>query len=131
MMELRQPKATVLYDYDSLAHFVSVWWGVESREPWTGTGFASCTSMCKQAVSSRQWDSSAGLLDDELERNTATIMGECIDKLEAVDRALVMYGQCAVKSSWVEEMQPERAQFRYESALLQLAMLARSEGVDV
>ena len=87
--------------------------------------------MCKQAVSSRQWDSSAGLLDDELERNTATIMGECVGKLEAVDRALVMYGQCGVKSSWVEEMQPERAQFRYESALLQLAMLARSEGVDV
>ena len=130
MIELKPP-AQPKYDFPSLAYFVGVWWSAESREPWVGSGFAPATAMCKRAVSSRQWDASAGLLDDELEKNTATLMGECVDKLDAVDRATVMYGLCMVRCAWVEQMEPERAQQRYESALLKLALLAKAEGVDV
>jgi hypothetical protein len=82
-------------------------------------------------VSSRQWDSAAGLVDDDLEKNTATLIGECMDNLEAIDRALVMYGQCGVDCSWVRDMLPERAQLKYEQALLNLALMARRAGVDV
>lgn len=130
-MMLQQPKSTVLYDYDSLAYFVSVWHSVEASATWIGSGYDPCAPIHRQAVSSRQWDSAAGLVDDELEKNTAILIGECIDNLEAIDRALVMYGQCGVNCSWVRDMEPSRAQFRYETALLNLALMARRAGVDV
>jgi hypothetical protein len=131
MIVFTQPKATVLYDYESLAYFISVWRSAEASESWIGTGFAPCAPIHRQAVSSRQWDSAAGLVDDELEKNTAILIGECIDNLEPIDRALVMYGQCLVDCTWVRDMLPERAQLRYEAALLNLALMARRAGVDV
>jgi hypothetical protein len=70
-------------------------------------------------------------LDDELERNTANIIERCMDSMEPVDRALIMYGNCSVRTRWVEEMEPARAQLRYEQALITLAMKARKEGIDV
>ena len=130
MIEL-QPPVKPAYDYPSLVYFVGVWRSVESSAPWMGVGFAPCAPVHKQAVSSRMWDASSYALDDELEKNTATLMGECIEKLEGVERALVLYGQCRVRCSWVEMMELERAQARYEAALLKLALLARREGVDV
>jgi hypothetical protein len=131
MTGLQQPKSTVLYDYDSLSHFISVWRSIEESTPWVGAGFAACAPIHRQAVSSRQWDSAEGIVDDELEKNTATLMGECMEKLEAIDRALIMYGQCGVDCSWVRDMEPARAQLRYEDALVRLAVLARNEGIDV
>ena len=126
-----QPPKNPKYDYDSLAYFVSIWRSVEASAPWIGVGFAPCAPIHKQAVSSRQWDSAAGLVDDDLEKNTATLIGECMDNLEAIDRALVMYGQCGVDCSWVRDMLPERAQLKYEQALMNLALMARRAGVDV
>ena len=131
MIQLQQPTTTILYDYQSLAYFISVWRSVEASVPWIGTGFAPCAPIHRQAVSSRQWDSAAGLVDDDLERNTATLIGECMDGLEAIDRALVMYGQCGVDCSWVRDMEQSRAQLKYEQALERLASLARRAGVDV
>ena len=130
-MMLQPPKSTVQYDYDSLAYFVSVWRSVEASVPWISTGFAPCAPVHRQAVSSRQWDAVDGILDDELEKNTATLIGECMDDLEAIERALVLYGMCAVDCSWVRDMEPSRAQTKYEAALLRLALLARRAGVDV
>lgn len=130
-MILTQPKNTVLYDYESLAYFVSIWRSIEAGAAWIGSGYAPCAPIHRQAVSSRQWDSAAGLVDDELEKNTANLIGECMDALEAIDRALVMYGQCGVDCSWVRDMLPSRAQLKYEQALVRLAVLARRAGVDV
>lgn len=130
-MILKQPDSTVLYDYDSLAYFISVWRSVEASVPWIGAGFAPCAPIHRQAVSSRQWDAAGGILDDELEKNTATLIGECMDVLESVERALVLYGQCNIDCSWVRDMEQSRAQVKYESALLRLALLARRAGVDI
>ncbi|WNO05990.1 hypothetical protein [Rhodoferax mekongensis] len=129
-MEL-MPPVTKQYNYEALAHAVSVWWSIEKSEPWVAKGYSSCAPGHKNAVSSRQWDSASSVLDDELEKNTADIIGSCMDRLEHVERALVTYGLCGQHSSWVSDMDPLRAQTRYEGALLSLAMAARREGVDV
>jgi hypothetical protein len=130
-MILLHPPELPSYDYPALEHYISVWRSVESSVPWVGTGYKSISPACKEAASSRQWDSTSTVLDDELEKNTATIIGDCIDAMEAVDRALVMYGQCLVRCRWVEDMEPARAQDRYEAALQLLAIAARRNGVDV
>ena len=130
-MELKAPTTTVLYDYARLAEAINVWRNIDENAPWVGTGFASCSPTHKRASSSRQWDASTSVLDDELEKNTANIIERCLDSMEPVDRALIMYGNCNVRTRWVEEMEPARAQMRYEQALLTLAMKARKEGVDV
>ena len=130
MIELKAP-VNPPYKYEALAHYISVWREVELGAPWIGTGFAACAPIHKQAVTSRQWDASTSVLDDELETNTARLISECMDILDAVERCLIMYGQCNMHSKWVESMEPERAQFRYELALARLAVLARKAGVDV
>jgi hypothetical protein len=130
MIELLPPE-NPQYDYPALEYYIGVWRSVEAAVPWIGTGYKSCSPAHKRAESSRQWDSTSTVLDDELEKNTATIIGDCIDALEAVDRALIMYAQCLVRCSWVEDMDPVRAQMRYETAMYNLARGARRNGVDV
>jgi hypothetical protein len=130
MIKLLPPLAPA-YDYPSLAYFVNLWRSSEEGEPWLGVGFGSCAASHRQAVSSRMWDTSTSLLDDELESNTSRLMGLCIEALDGVDRALVMCGQCGVTSRWVSAMDPLRAQQHYEDALGRLAVIARKEGVDV
>lgn len=130
-MELKPPTTTVLYDYPRLAEAISIWKSMDESKPWVGVGYASCSPTHKGATSSRQWDSSSSVLDDELEENTARIIDRCMDSIESVERALIMYGNCGVKSRWVEEMEPARAQIRYEQSLLNLALMARQRGVDV
>lgn len=130
MIALLSP-VTTQYDYSALSHFISVWWSIESQASWSGKGHAPCAPIHRSAVSSRQYDSSSSVLDDELEKNTAEIVGACMDKLDAVDRCIVMYGECQMDSSWVRDMEPHRAQTRYEAALLKLALLCRRDGVDV
>ena len=92
-MEL-MPPVTKQYNYEALAHAVSVWWSIEKSEPWVAKGYSSCAPGHKNAVSSRQWDSASSVLDDELEKNTADIIGSCMDRLEHVERALVTCGLC-------------------------------------
>lgn len=130
MQRLIPPSAT-LYDYQSLAHFIAVWWHKEKTTQWAGAGYAACSPIHSKSVTSRQWDAAGGLLDDELEKTTANLLGECMDKLEAVDRCLIVYAECGVPSLWVNDMEPARAQLRYENALINLANLCRREGVDV
>lgn len=130
-MILLHPPKLPSYDYAALEYYISVWRSVASAEPWVGTGYKSVSPAHKDAGSSRQWDSTSTVLDDELEKTTAQIIGDCIDAMEAVDRALIMYGQCLVRCRWVEDMEPARAQDRYEVALKLLAMAARRNGVDV
>jgi len=130
MIALKPPENPA-YDYESLAYYIGVWRSVEIGASWIGTGYADCAPIHKSAVSSRQWDASTSLLDDELEKNTAHIISDCMDSLDSVDRCLIMYGQCAVHSRWVELMEPDRAQFRYEMALTRLALAARKAGVDL
>lgn len=125
------PPETTQYDYPSLSHFISAWWSIESQASWSGKGHAPCAPIHRSAVSSRQYDSSSSVLDDELEKNTAEIVGTCMEKLDAVDRCIVMYGECQMDSSWVRDMNQDRAQMRYEAALLKLALLCRRDGVDV
>lgn len=129
-MNLLSP-VTTQYNYPALSHFISVWWSIESQASWSGKGYAPCAPVHRSSVSSRQYDSSSSVLDDELEKNTAEIVGACMDKLDAVERCIVMYGECQMDSSWVRDMDADRAQTRYEAALLKLALLCRRDGVDV
>lgn len=131
MITLIAPTTTVLYDYNALAHYIEIWWGMEKDAPWVGKGFSPVSSMHRQAVSSRQWDAQSSVLDDELEKNTAIIIADCMESLEAVERALVMYGNCNVLSQWVSDLEPARAQLRYEQALVKIALRARRSGADV
>lgn len=126
-----KPPASPPYDYDALAYYISLWRNSEDGAPWTGRGYDACAPAHRLAVTSRQWDSEGSVLDDELERNTVALLGKCLEDLSAVDRCLVMYGNCGVPSKWVDMMEPQRAQARYEAALLQLALLARREGIDL
>jgi hypothetical protein len=119
------------YDYPSLAYYLSVWRNFEAGAPWIDNGHAPCVSVFKNSVTSRQWDASSSVMDDELEKSTANIIGECMDALDAVERCVIMYGNCGVYSRWVHDMEPERAQARYEAALLRLSTLARKAGVAV
>ena len=125
------PPTNPPYDYQSLAYYLSVWRGLEAGAPWIDNGHSPCVSVFLSAVSSRQWDASSSVMDDQLERSTAHIIGECMERLDAVERCVIMYGNCGVYSQWVHDMEPERAQARYEAALLELATLARKEGVAV
>ncbi len=129
-MRLQQP-ANPQFDYESLSYFISLWWSIEAAAPWVGREYPTFAPIHSSAVSSRQWDTSLDLLDDELEKNTALLLGECMEKLEAVERCLIMYAHCNVLARWVQDMEPKRAQERYEAALLKLAVLSRRSGIDV
>ena len=130
MIVLDPPKQPA-YDYESLAYFLSVWRGVEASAPWVGGGFAPCAPIHRLSVTSRQWDSADAVLDDSLEKSTAELLGACIDTLDAVDRCLITYAHCNMQFMWVASMEPQRAQDKYEAAMLKLALLARKEGIDV
>ena len=130
-MIVLKPPVDPSYDYDYLVHCLEVWKGIEESAPWMGTGYAACAPVHRLSVSSRQWDTEVDVVDNELEKSTALIMGECMDRLEAVERCLIMYAHCGTNSRWVQDMQPERAQARYEAALLRFALSARNSGVDV
>lgn len=129
-MKLNPPVAPA-YDYKSLAYFLSVWQGVESSAPWMGAGYSHCSPIHRMAVTSRQWDTEGEVMDDSLEKSTAERLGQCLENLDAVDRTLITYAHCGIPSKWVEAMEPQRAQERYEGAMHKLAIKARLEGVDV
>lgn len=126
-MNLLVPPLNPPYDYESLEYYLCVWRRCEVGAPWIDNGHAPCVSVFKSAVSSRQWDASESVMDDELEKSTANIIGACMEKLDAVERCVIMYS-LGVDSRWVHDMEPERAQARYESSMFRLALLARLEG---
>lgn len=132
MIALQQPQTTVLYDYPLLAEAISVWdWKRKSGEGFSGVGYPNQSTIARLAVSSRQWDSEGDVMDSAHESSMADIIDDAILELEPVERALVLYGQCHVYSSWVRDMDPLRAQVRYEDALVNLATRARKAGLVV
>lgn len=130
MIELQAPVGPA-YDFQRLAECIAIWKSVEESAPWIGAGYSPCAPVHRLSVSSRQWDTESEVVDDELEKSTAQIIGNCMDSLAAVDRCLIMYAHCGVHARWVQDMLPERAQARYEAAMLSLALSARRSGIDV
>jgi len=130
MNQLTPPRSPG-YDYDALSNSIDVWRRLGVQEKWLGEGYPTCAPIHKNAVTSRQWDSYTEVSEDELEKSTANIVGECLAKLDAVERCIIMFAECGVESSWVHDMEQDRAQARYEAALLRLALLCRGDGMLV
>ena len=132
MKALAQPLRSALYDYERLAQAMSIW---AARRNFDGgfaaAGFAPESAIARLTVSSRQWDDAGDVLDAEQEAGAAEIMDAALLELEPFERALVMFGQCDVASSWVRDADPARGQVRYEMALVKLAGIARKAGLGV
>lgn len=130
-MNLERPQ-NPSYDFDVLEEAVSLWdWKRKGESIYAGTGFPTQSNIARLSVSSRQWDSTGDVLDSAHETSTADIIDDALLELEPVERALVLWGMCRVFCSWVRDMEPVRAQMRYEDALHKLAMLSRRSGMIV
>lgn len=125
------PPVNPSYNYPNLEHAVGIWNSVDANRPWQDNGYPTSAAGSRYAVSSRQWDSSSSVMDDDLELSTTSIIDHCMEQLDAVGRALILTGLCGASNRWVKEMDPARANARYWVALLDLAMLARRGGVNV
>lgn len=132
MKALARPLRSAQYDYARLAEAISIW---DARRGFDGgfaaAGFSPESAIARLTVSSRQWDDAGDVLDAEQEAGAAEIMDAALLELGPFERALVMFGQCDVASSWVRDADPARSQVRYEMALVKLAGIVRKAGLDV
>lgn len=121
------------YDSKKLEELISIWWSMRDNIRHASNGYDRSAPTHRDAVSSRQWDSSSTVIDDALDRSTSSIIGDGMNELSYQQRAMIIWVHCGSRkvSMIVDSLNQDQQQQALRTGMDELARYVQSKGITL